>query len=316
MKIAHLSDLHLLALDGVSATRFMNKRAIGWLNIRLKRGSVHRISYARAILRQIGLLGVEHVVITGDLTNLALESEFALARDVLERGLGLDPSRVTIVPGNHDVYTRGSARSRRFERSFAPWLESDLPELATEVPGGRFPIVKLRGPVAIIGLSSAVARPPMVAAGELGRGQLASLARVLAHPEVVRRGLVLALHHPPLYRGESPLKTYFEGLRDAPELLAQIRMLSRGLLLHGHLHRRVQRAVPSAGSVVQVGATSASLHHDALDRMAGFNVYEIDEVGALTHACAHVYSPTTGDFLVRSVPVHVAGADASAEPVR
>ena len=302
MKIAHVSDLHLLALDGVSATRFVNKRATGWLNIRLKRGSIHRISYARAILRQIGLLGVDQVIITGDLTNLALESEFALARDVLEHDLGLDPSRVTVVPGNHDLYTRGSARSRRFERSFAPWLESDLPELATDVPGGRFPIVELRGAVAIVALSSAVPRLPLVAAGELGKEQLASLGRVLAHPEVTRRGLVLALHHPPLRSDESPLKRYFEGLRDAPELLDQLRTLSRGLILHGHLHRRVQRTVPSTGSVVQVGATSASLHHDAPDRMAGFNLYDIDEVGALTLACAHVYSPTTGEFHVRSVP--------------
>jgi 3',5'-cyclic AMP phosphodiesterase CpdA len=315
MKIAHVSDLHLLALDGVSPTRFIGKRATGWLNIRLKRGSVHRISHARAILRQIALVGVEHVVITGDLTNLALESEFALARDVLQGDLGLDPSRVTIVPGNHDLYTRGSARSRRFERSFASWLESDLPELATDVPGGRFPIVKLRGPVAIVALSSAVPRLPLIAAGELGKAQLAALGRVLGHPEITRRGLVLALHHPPLRSDESRLKGYLEGLRDAPELLAQIRALSRGLILHGHLHRRVQRTVPSSGSVVQVGATSASLHDDAPDRMAGFNLYEVDEFGALTLACAHVYSPTTGEFHVRSVPVHLPAQTRSPKPV-
>ena len=42
MRIAHFSDLHLLDLEGVSPTRFLNKRLTGLLNIRLKRGHVHR----------------------------------------------------------------------------------------------------------------------------------------------------------------------------------------------------------------------------------------------------------------------------------
>jgi len=41
--------------------------------------------------------------------------------------------------------------------------------LAIDVGGARFPVVKLRDEVAIVGLSSAVPRPPFVAAGEIGR---------------------------------------------------------------------------------------------------------------------------------------------------
>ena len=108
MKIAHFSDLHLLSLEGVPAHRFLNKRLTGWINLRLKRGSIHRSAYVRAIAREVTRLDIEHVVVTGDLTNLALESEFELVRDLFEQDLGLDPSRVTIAPGNHDLYTRGS----------------------------------------------------------------------------------------------------------------------------------------------------------------------------------------------------------------
>jgi 3',5'-cyclic AMP phosphodiesterase CpdA len=303
MRIAHFSDLHLLALDGVPVRRFLNKRLTGWINLRAKRGSIHRAAYVRAIAREISRLGVDHVVVTGDLTNLALEPEFELARDVLERDLGMDPAQVTVVPGNHDLYTRGALRSARFEKYFAPWLVSDLPELAT--PSG-FPIVKLRGDVAIIALSSAVPRPPLVAAGELGRKQLEALARTLAHPEVARRAVVVALHHPAVHRW-SRIKTHLEGLRDAPALLEHLRPLAGGgLLLHGHLHRRISRVVPgAAGALLQVGATSASLHNDAADRMAGFNLYDIREVGTPASVLAHVYSPETGEFHVESVPRYV-----------
>jgi 3',5'-cyclic AMP phosphodiesterase CpdA len=298
MKIAHFSDLHMLALGGVPASRFFNKRFTGWVNLRYKRGSVHRAEYVRAIAREIARIEPDHVVVTGDLTNLALETEFEVARQLFEDELGLDPSRVTIVPGNHDLYTRGSLLSRRFERYFAPWLESDVSEGAS---GTRFPVVKLRGSVAIVALSSATPRLPLVAAGELGPEQLEALNRVLHHPEVARRTLVLALHHPAVHDW-SPLKKHLEGLRDAPALLKLLRPLERGLLLHGHLHRRLHRVLPtSSGEVHQVGATSASLHHEAPDRMAGFNVYELDEDGVESVQAA-VYEPSTGKFHVASIP--------------
>ncbi len=304
MRIAHLSDLHLLSLDGVSARRFLNKRLTGWLNLRLKRGSIHRASYVHAIAREIRRRDFDHVVVTGDLTNLALEGEFELAREVLEHELGFEPSRVTIGPGNHDLYTRGAASSRRFERYFSPWLRSDLPELAVDVAGGRFPLVKLREDVAIVALSSAVPRIPFVAAGELGREQLQALARVLAHPEVNRRMLVLVMHHPVVH-GWSDLKTHLEGLRDAAPLIGLLRQLEQGLLLHGHMHRRIHRTLTTgAGRVQQIGATSASLHHEALDRMAGFNTYELGDAGC-RRIEAVVYEPTAGTFRTDSVPKHV-----------
>jgi 3',5'-cyclic AMP phosphodiesterase CpdA len=305
MKIAHFSDLHLLSLVGVPTRRFLNKRFTGWLNLRFKRGHIHHSAYVKAIAREIARRGVEHVVVTGDLTNLALESEYELARDLFEEDLGLDASRVTIVPGNHDLYTRGALDTRRFEKYLGAYLASDLPELTVDAGGARFPIVKLRGPVAIIALSSAVPRAPFVAAGELGPAQIAALARVLAHPEVARRVPVVALHHPAVHT-LSPLKAYIEGLRDAPALLAELEPLSRGLVLHGHLHRRIQRTVPTAaGQLVQVGATSASLHHEEPDRMAGFNVYDVGEGDAAPRVEAYVYEPGAETFRLESVPRHV-----------
>lgn len=301
MKIAHFSDLHLLSLEGVPASRFLNKRFTGWVNLKLKRGSIHRSEYVRAVAREIGRLEVDHVVVTGDLTNLALESEFELARDLFERELGIDASRITVVPGNHDLYTHGSLTSRRFERFFGTWLRSDLPELAVDTGAGRFPVVKLQEHVAFVSLSSAVPRLPLVAAGELGAEQIQALKSILAHPEVAARTLVLALHHPVVHSW-SRLKVHVEGLRDAESLVPELRSVSRGLLLHGHLHRRIQRTLKTeAGKMQQIGATSASLHHDEGDRMAGFNLYELGATGD-ARVEAWVYSAHTQTFQLQSVP--------------
>jgi 3',5'-cyclic AMP phosphodiesterase CpdA len=302
MRVAHFSDLHVLALEGVRAWRFANKRFTGWVNLRLKREHRHRASHVLAVAREIARRNVDHVVITGDLTNLALAEEFTAVSRLIEEELALGPSRVTIVPGNHDLYTRGAMRSRRFTRFFESYLESDLPDLAADLSLGKFPIVKLRGPLAIIGLSSAVPRPPLVAAGELGSAQIDALARILAHDEVKRRTPILALHHP-IHNPPSRIKTWVEGLRDASDLKDAIAHLGRGLVLHGHLHGRVQRVhTTKTGSVLSVGATSASLHHDDEHRMAGFNLYEFDGAGALRDVEAHIFDPTSSTFRIDSVP--------------
>ena len=172
MRIAHLSDLHVLALAGVSPFRFMNKRLTGYANLRLKRKHIHRRAYVEAIATEIARSKIDHVVVTGDLTNLALEAEFEAARELLEKGLGLSPRDVSVVPGNHDLYTSGALRARRFTEFFAEYIKSDLPELAAKTSLGAFPFVRLRGPCAIIGLTTAVPRLPFVASGKMGSQQL------------------------------------------------------------------------------------------------------------------------------------------------
>lgn len=274
MRIAHLSDLHLLSLEGAVPYRLFNKRITGYMNLRFHRKSVHKPFAVRAAAREIQRLGIDHVVITGDVSNLALENEFELVRRFLADDLGLPPERVSLVPGNHDAYTGGAHRSRRFATTFGAYLRSDLPDFT--VPGEAFPFVHLRGPAAIIGVSTAVPRPPLVASGAIGGPQLRALERILAHPEVTSRTAVILQHHP-IHNPRSLAKSALEGLWDAPAEARLLGRLRRGLVLHGHLHRRIHRKLKTDhGHLDAVGATSASLLHESDERMAGFNVYEVD----------------------------------------
>jgi 3',5'-cyclic AMP phosphodiesterase CpdA len=301
VRIAHLSDLHLLSLEGAVPFRLFNKRLTGYLNLRFHRRSVHKAFAVRAAARAIRQLGIDQVVITGDVSNLALENEFALVRTFLAEDLGLPAEQVSMVPGNHDTYTAGSHRSRRFARTFAGYLQSDLPELTP--PGEVFPYVHLRGPAAIIGLSTALPRPPLIASGSLGRSQLAALERILAHPEVRARTVVILQHHP-LHNASSAAKRLLEGLTDADDEAKILAKVERGLVLHGHLHRRVHRRFTTdRGRLDAVGATSASLLHASDERMAGFNVYEIGSDGALGPIESHVLDPETETFRAIKIPV-------------
>jgi 3',5'-cyclic AMP phosphodiesterase CpdA len=296
MRIAHISDLHLIALAGAVPFRILNKRLSGYLNLVLNRGHALKEDIARKVLSHVRAANVDHVIITGDVANLALEAEFDLARAVVDGVLGLDPASVTIVPGNHDLYTGGSARAARFATSFRSYLLSDMPDLVSQHPGGPFPIVKLRGPVAIIGLATAVPRPPLVSSGWLGPAQLAVLDRILESPEVRKRTPIVALHHP-LINPPSRLKARLEGIDDSADLIKRLSRLSRGLVVHGHLHRRVWRTLRTeTGHLEIVGATSASLAHPSPDRAAGYNLYEIADDGAIAGITAMVLDTESGEF--------------------
>src|SRR5690606_4759743 len=121
-------------------------------------------------------------ILSGDLTALAVDAEFEGALQALGE-LAAKPERLTVVPGNHDVFTPGSRRKGRFESWFGHLLGSDLPALQVE---GPWPLVRLVGEdVAVVGLNSArVPFLPGLAAGRVGRRQLAALEKICAHPSL------------------------------------------------------------------------------------------------------------------------------------
>jgi len=255
-RIAHVSDLHVLAPLGAELRGILfNKRVTGYVNLLTKRARVYRRDYLIAVL-EAAAAEADHVVVTGDITNLSLEGEYEEARRLLDQLAR--SAEVTVVPGNHDIYLPAIHRERRFPHHFGMFMESDLPSLALDLPSGRFPSVKLRGPAAVIGLSSAIPRPPFVSAGLLGRSQLAALGRVLEHPEVARRIPVVLVHHSP-FDSRFRLEQLRGGLIDAGALRDALQPLARGLLLYGHLHIRRHTLLTTArGALDVVCATAAA----------------------------------------------------------
>src|SRR6266568_4297879 len=169
--LAHLSDPHLPPLPAARWRDLAGKRALGYLNWTRNRHKYHRRDVLDALVADMQGQRPDHIAITGDLVNLALEAEFSPAQAWLE-SVG-PPDRVTVIPGNHDAYVR--ATRHHFAATFGDYLRGDA--------GGEnasFPFVRRRGPIALIGVSSAVPSSPLMATGWLGRAQLRALERTLA----------------------------------------------------------------------------------------------------------------------------------------
>ena len=108
-RLAHISDLHLLSLRGATVLSFLNKRVTGGANLLLRRAHAHQLALVERALADLAEADVDHLVVTGDLSNLSLAAEFELAHELL-RGFG-DGRRVSVIPGNHDRYTYTSDQS-------------------------------------------------------------------------------------------------------------------------------------------------------------------------------------------------------------
>ncbi len=297
MRIAHVSDPHVLTRTAAHwRSLLFNKRLTGYANLVLRRGRVHRRDYLLSVLAAAADQS-DHLVVTGDITNLSLEHEYAEARrllaDVARR------TEVTVVPGNHDIYL--PSVHRRFTHYFRAFMESDLPELARDLPAGPFPTVKLRGGVAFIGVSTAIPRPPFINAGYIGHPQLDALEEVLAHPAVRDRMPILLIHHPPI-DARSRIVRLRDGLVDAAALRAVLAELARGLVLFGHIHVRRRWTLPtSSGTLDFIAAGGAALDHQDASVRAGFNLYTVDIGGNLASVEAYVVHPGGGGFERRTI---------------
>jgi 3',5'-cyclic AMP phosphodiesterase CpdA len=260
--LAHLSDLHLAPLPEPHWSELVNKRITGYLNWQRTRQFVHDPAVLAKIVADLKAHKPDHIAVTGDLANIALAQEFVRGREWLQK-LG-SPQQVSLVPGNHDAYVRAGMRY-----AIRQWGDC----MCGDHEAADFPYLRRRGPLALIGLSSAVPTAPFMATGWLGAEQLARLAEML--DELKREPLfrVVLIHHPPVTQAK-PHKR----LLDADALKHVIAAHGAELLLHGHDHVHMLNwlAGPNGARVPAVGVPSASAAPGTSRNDAAYNLYRID----------------------------------------
>ena len=264
--LAHLSDLHLGPLPRPRARDLAGKRFTGWINWERSRAHVHNMDVLESLIADIHARKPDHIAVTGDLANIGLPAEFELARAVMER-IGA-PDFASFTPGNHDAYVPSALE--HLARAFAPWAADD---------DGRpsYPYLRVRGPVALIGLSSGVPTAPFIASGRLGRLQRTALARLLDEAKAEGLARIVMLHHPPHRTGAS----IGRGLMDAGAFETLIARHGAELVIHGHNHRLSVTHLrgPDRKPVPVVGVASASAAGGSRTHRAGYNLFSIARAG-------------------------------------
>ncbi len=269
--LAHLSDPHLGPLPRIRARQLASKRMLGYMNWR--RGRMHALAgpVLAGIIEDLLAHRPDHIAVTGDLVNIGLPGEIVAAREWLE-AFG-PPHDISVVPGNHDAYVAGVLRKAL--AAWAPYLIGD-----THVHPGtaRFPYLRRRGPVALIGMSSARASAPFMATGHVDSATLP-----LLRDELVRAGQeglfrVVMIHHPPTPNAAP----WHKRLVGSGRVRAVIREAGADLVLHGHTHRDSLVEIEGRdGPVPVIGVPSASNAPGGEKPAGRYNLFAIEgEAGA------------------------------------
>ncbi len=302
--LAHLSDLHVTPVRVRRPLDFLNKRFLGALSWSLRRRREYRPEVLAALVSDLHTQGPDHVVITGDLTNIALEDEFSASLPWLQKLGG--PQQVSVIPGNHDTYTRGSESLpwtywADYMRSHIP--PDTLPDPAlrpSDFPPTEFPTLRTSGPVALVGVSTARATAPFYASGTIGRTQLDRLERLLGALAHTPLGRVVLIHHPPQPIAISARRR----LTDAAAFRAVLAKTGAELILHGHMHRTVTASIPGPwGPIPVVGVPASAAIGRRPQRRSRYHLYRIEPHGAVNGRSrfqitltSRAYDPRTASF--------------------
>jgi Icc protein len=215
MLICQLTDLHLRP-EGVAAYRVVETNSL-----------------TERAFRTVAALNPQPdaVLITGDLTDCGLESEYALLANLIRQHL---PMPVYVIPGNHD--RRATLRAGLV----------NLPGVTSDPKFVQYAVDDF--PVRLVMLDTLV---PGEAHGELCSERLAFLDRVLA--ERPDKPTLIGMHHPPFACGIDHMDRI--NLRNAAAfaaVMARHGQVER--IVCGHDHRsviaRVGNAIASIGPSV------------------------------------------------------------------
>ncbi len=229
-RVAHVSDVHMLERGPVASL-------LQGLAIRLV--SVGRAVDARARRRRLDRAldaairaGADHVVVSGDLTEVGADGQFDAFAEALADS-AIPPENVTLVPGNHDAYTSGEAWSRALDGPLRAYRAG-----AADRDGK----VVERGDVVFLPVDVSCPQPITRSSGELSPARARALEARFADPGLAKKALVVVQHHPP-FSHERGAWQWMDGLRGGERLMASLARHAHVQVLHGHLHKAGDRAV-------------------------------------------------------------------------
>jgi 3',5'-cyclic-AMP phosphodiesterase len=185
-RIAHLSDVHMLDPRPSRARAGFSMR-VRFLSLGRPLDAIERRRKLMRALDAARSARADHVVVSGDLTEIGEPEEFEAFAEVLHDSK-IDPERITLVPGNHDAYTSMGAWKAALEGPLAAFAAG-----AAEAPGKMVE----RGGVCFMPLDVTRMQPVTRSAGELTDAAAVAVERRLSDPFFRDRPVVLVQHHPP-----------------------------------------------------------------------------------------------------------------------
>ncbi len=231
-RLAHISDLHFSRLTW-NPSQFLSKRWLGNLNLLLARRHTFDPDGLTTLFPIFHEKKVDAVLITGDLTSTSHKEEFLQAQEFVQN-LRKEKFQVFTLPGNHDHYTQGAFREKRFYQFFdATYPSAESPLGPLSLKDDQLTATFLGHKWWLVALDTALATSLLSSNGYFSFDLEQKLERALK--QIPDDHNVILINHFPLFCNESQRKSLLrrEALQKLLERFPRIR-----LFLHGHTHRQ------------------------------------------------------------------------------
>ena len=271
MRIAHISDLHLCGQH--------------------KKNNIEKTD---RLIRHALDNGVQHLVITGDISDNADENDFLVFKEILRKYNMLSSEKTTIVIGNHDIF--GGPQTAQDVLNFpSKCILVDYHEKVLKFVNHFkelfvnavfpheemfFPFLKEFKDTLLIGLNSidhySRLKNSFASNGKVSNQQIKALKRLLTAPEFKDKVKIVLIHHH-FYKKNMPAKSsentlwnkienFTMKLRGKKKLIRLFIKNNVKLVLHGHSHDMVDyyrkgiRFINAGGSIDNESSTELSLY--------------------------------------------------------
>lgn len=258
LTIAHISDLHLpLETIQFSKLSLCNKRFLSFLSWKRRRFGLQKKNLD-LVIQDIHAHNPDLVLISGDLTNLALPEEFKQAAEWLHQ---LPFQKIRIVPGNHDCLVQ-----TQWHDTHAYWTSW------TKAYGkDDYPTITKTDTTAIIGISTSVPTAPFFASGYIDPDQLERVKEALRKAKEDKLFRIVMLHHPPV----STMMHERKALRNRKQLKEVFDEVGVEMILYGHIHKTITKKFPNT-NIPMLGISSASSNAARPQRQAAWRKISIE----------------------------------------
>lgn len=284
MKIIHISDLHI--------------------DRNYKRNNYNKSHY---LFEKITDEGFDHLIISGDITENADGSSFELARNLFKKFGLLDPSRMTLVIGNHDIFGGvhlaedvinypSKCRQTNYRKKveeFEYYFRETFRETITTSKQTFFPFIKEFDEFVLIGINTiaqySVIRNPFASNGEIHEKIFRPIEKILSHGSFKNKKRIAVTHHhfskdpaeksPDAGTLWNAIERQTMKLRGKKSVLKNLEKLETEMVLHGHVHetneysRKNIRFINAGGSVM--GCKSYEMRFSEIIINTGFTTVNI-----------------------------------------
>ncbi|NTW49337.1 MAG: hypothetical protein HGB19_06355 [Chlorobiales bacterium] len=239
MKLAHITDLHINSAD-----------------------NPERLEQLEFLVKNIFDDGYDHLIVTGDLVDVANEDDMRLIRQLFERLGVFDWQKLTVIPGNHDIFGKYELNAERvFVNAMNAAGNKSIEKLRvfSEIfrdvmtPNDQahyyFPFIKVidgpGGGIAIIAFNSvlelSLTENPIGSRGYIRREELNAVENPLVMDFLKDKFVITISHHGyRVFEPENPAEQAFVWsmeLINNQEYLQTMKRINTRIALHGHFHR-------------------------------------------------------------------------------